>query len=235
MEPSKYSRCRVLVLPDFDNMLHLKYLPDESVQSWIYRNIYISGSFDFSTVIGPKGEWRAYPTFNDDSNYNKNLIDDVDFLSFLRRSGLANKSADLFENPVDYLSDIERIFDKRIKSPKATSGNRPVRYCRFCIEEAIKEHGFAYFKSCWLSETECSAHNRILYEIGAVGRKESQILIQNIFGGVDVPAEFISKAKKRRGDITSQNNDVQFHMMPCFQSDLYKWALLERRVFARGS
>jgi hypothetical protein len=215
-------------------MLQLKYLPDESVQSWIYRNIYVSGSFDFSTVIGPKGEWRAYPTFNDDCNFDKNLIEDVDFLAFLRRSGLANKSADFFENPVDYLADIERVFDKRINSLKATSGSRPVRYCRYCIEEVMKEYGFAYFKSCWLSETECSVHSRVLYEINALGRKENEVLIQEILGGIDIPAEFRGKAKKRKVDVTSHNNDIQFHMMPCFQSDLYRWALCERRDYSRG-
>ena len=84
-------------------MFELRYVEDESVQSWIFRNLVVDGEIDFSSILSSEGDWYNNVSFRKNCPERMTRTRDVELLRFLRNSGLALKYAGKYDNPVDYL------------------------------------------------------------------------------------------------------------------------------------
>ncbi|MFZ3422733.1 hypothetical protein [Vibrio harveyi] len=204
-------------------MLALKYLSDESVHSWILRNLIVSGSLSFSSVIGKNGQWIAEPQFTRQCHIELDEFDDVDLLIFLRKSGIAIKTAGEFDNPIDHLLCVDRIF-KHHTYGNSVKGRLFIRYCPLCIKVSIEDFGFAYFKSAWLYSVRCNHHNINLIQIKAVTYNEALDSLNSIMSArpleinrIESPTQYMTLKK-------SYNKEGYFHIMPCLLDDFYWWA-----------
>jgi hypothetical protein len=208
-------------------MLKLKYIWDESVQSWIYRNLMVSGCLDFSSVLGTDGCWHRSPHFSDDFSFEKEKLDGTELRDFLRRSGVANKNAKICDNPFDYLDEIKEVFLRTYNINKG-KGHIPIRYCEACIADGIKELGFGYFKSSWLFETKCLIHQRKMSSFSTSRKKETEQRMTDVLSGVEIVRK---KSYRIESSFLKDIHSVAeppFHIMPCFLFDFYRWASMAR-------
>lgn len=209
-------------------MIELKYFQDESVQSWIVRNLKVLGCSSYRSVIGPNGQWLLAPYFTNECSVDIRTLDDAELLSFLRRSGLAKKQAGIFENPVDYLSSVHRVF-QRNDDYWSDKGSVSIRFCYHCIEESIREYGFAYFKSAWLHNVKCDIHYVPLIQLKDSTYKVGVNSLVIVMSGRELPDIFTENINS---SILSKDNDVEeppFHIMPCLLYDFYRWASMKRK------
>jgi hypothetical protein len=203
------------------------YIQDESVQSWFFRQGLISGESKFGSVIGTDGKWYFTPCMLKEWIVNLDSIPDLDLLRFLRKSGIANKKAGMFDNPVDYLEQMS-ILDPIDKTDSLSKGQIPIRYCKECIEEAIKEIGYGYLKATWLSNIHCSVHDVNLTELTTKSRKDTVIEINLALAGLPT---FSSKKSVVIDNNKSLYTEIfhlpPYHIMPCLLIDFYMWASKE--------
>lgn len=203
------------------------YIQDESVQSWFFRHALISGESKFNSIIGTNGKWYFTPNLVKGWVVNIDSIPDLDLLLFLRKSGIANKKAGMFDNPVDYLREMS-IVNPSENSYSASKGQISIRFCKECIEESIKENGFGYLKATWLSSTQCATHSTHLIQLTSVTRKDAVKDIQLALAGCP------THSSKTSCDLDKDNNlyketthESPYHIMPCLLRDFYMWASKE--------
>lgn len=223
-----------------DSIMNLKYFKDESVHSWIFRNLIVEGEMDFSTILSSDGYWYNNATFRKECPERMKDIDDVELIRFLRRSGIAYKSAGLYDNPVDYLDKVENIFYPLLERiPKSSSyGPIPIRFCPDCISRAIKEHGCGYFKWEWLDGVNCSVHNTLLKQLSRAKRQEivstiSKVLAGHALESMKTCGLSLEYTKVRINSYSSEK--PPFHIMPCFMSNFHFWATRWREDHSLGA
>lgn len=207
-------------------MIVLNYFDDESVQSWILRNLKVSGSLNFFSVIGLNGYLLRTPHFTANVDVNLAKFNDLELLNWLRKSHLAVKKAGIFDNPIDYIDSVYNVLGKR-GLDRATKGSIPIRFCKDCIKAQVKKLGFAYFKSEWLDNVLCSIHGRTLDQIKESTYKESLNSLRLIMSGRVDEFEFI-ESPTPLPSLKSTSDVSNYHVMPCLIFDFYRWASMER-------
>ncbi|WP_194090531.1 hypothetical protein [Vibrio hibernica] len=220
--------------------MNLKHFEDESVHSWIFRNLIVEGEIDFSTILTSDGYWYNNATFLKKCPERMEGIDDVELIRFLRCSGMAHKSAGFYDNPVDYLDKVENIFYPSLKRvPKSSSyGPIPIRFCPDCISRSIKEYGCAYFKWEWLDGVNCSVHNTLLKQLSRSKRKNIVSTISKVLAAHELEPTMICSlsleyTKVRISSYSSAQ--LPFHIMPCFLSNFHFWATRWREDHSLGT
>ncbi|MGV2989718.1 hypothetical protein ACE1OE_18955 [Vibrio sp. E150_011] len=207
-------------------MIELKYTEDESAHSWVFRNLLVSGMMDFSSVIGVNGYMHAFPSFTKDCNVQREKLNDVELLAFLRRSGLARKRAGLYDNPFDYLDSVNCFFDNSLISTSG-KGSIPIRFCRSCIVESIGSQGYGYLKSEWLFESWCNRHQKTLIQLKAFSHKKAVNILSRALVGEAIP-ECDTDEYKQLPTRTNNEDETKVHIMPCLLDDFYRWASMWR-------
>lgn len=200
----------------------MNYIKDESVQSWIFRSIIVSGGSDFSSVIGSNGMWRDKPYFPTTCKVESAYFKDQELLEFVRNSGLVRKTAGRFDDPVDYLHKLKEIFSGYSVFNKS-KGEISIGYCSRCISDSIFEYGFGYLKSCWLYENKCQYHNEELKFIGASSRRLSVSSLKDVLSAKDINLK-MKLSDVQLLDFFDATSMPEFHVMPCLLYDFYRWA-----------
>ena len=203
-------------------MFELRYVEDESVQSWIFRCLQVAGCTDFSSVLSGSGSWFDTPSFGKYRFKCRPSVNDQLFLDFLWRSKVERKRVyESCSNPVKYIDSLTYLVG-------ANYGNKlcsttPIRFCSQCIQDSIALNGFAYFKASWLFDDMCSKHGMTLSRLNAKTPKESLPAIQSILQGrflsTDVQTSNSGISHSQR--IRPQQFDA--FIMPCLIDDLYQW------------
>ncbi|HDZ9500319.1 TPA: hypothetical protein RUZ94_003222 [Vibrio cholerae] len=204
--------------------IDLWFLNNESVQSWFFRLALLSGQQQFEKVVGTNGEWHSTPTLTDGCSLDWESIPDKELLSFLRKSGIANQEAGMFDNPTLYVNDM-LIATSTMYGRPSRKGAIPVRFCIECIKTSLKINGFGYFKADWLSATKCAVHNVNLEEITSGNRKSAVLSIKQVLSGRGTPESQTCTQLDENGhkysDLTDQPS---YHVMPCLLNKFYNWA-----------
>jgi hypothetical protein len=200
------------------------YVEDESVQSWIFRLVLLSGEYKYDSLIGINGKWYSAPSLVRGCAFNLHLIPDLELLCFLRKSGIANKKASMFDNPVDYIGQMSIVNPSNYYSSNA-KGQITIRFCKECIAESIRENGYGYFKAEWLSKIYCSNHDINLIELISKNRKSAVTELLQAFAGVPVIQSQTSLAlDKNSHQYRKAKTDCSYHIMPCLLNEFYMWA-----------
>lgn len=201
-------------------MVTLKYLEDESVHSWVLRNLKVSGCLNLHSVIGTNGLWQASPHLSKCAGIDVVDFDDSELLAWLKKSNVAVKRAGIFDNPLDYIDSVYRVFSSHDLN-KGTRGSIPIRFCNKCVQNSIQYRGFAYFKFEWLYGDHCTTHDVSLMQLKASRYQEAmQSLDLVISGHLDSLESFELAA----GVLSKPAEESDYHIMPCLIFDFYRWA-----------
>lgn len=200
------------------------YIEDESVQSWFFRLTLLSGQQQFEKVVGANGEWHSTPTLTDGCSLDLESIPDKELLSFLRKSGIANKAAGMFDNPTVYINEMLTVTSSMYGKPNR-KGAIPIRFCSECIKTSLEKNGFGYFKAEWLSTTKCAVHNVNLEEITSGNRKSAVLSIKQVLSRRGVLESQACVQLDENGHKYSDLADQpSYHVMPCLMTKFYNWA-----------
>lgn len=165
-------------------LTRLRYLPDETLHSFIFRVCLINGEEQFSDVTNNNIQWLK--TLQINARTMKYFADysDRDFLILMRNSWQAVKNRKMFGNPVEYMSQISILLRKQ---PLTRRGSHayPLRYCIDCIRESIKDLGFGYFKSYWHYDfaNYCHIHHKTLTHFNKVYKMQNHEILKTILRG----------------------------------------------------
>ncbi len=206
-------------------MVTLKYLEDESVHSWVLRNLRVSGCLNLHSVIGTNGQWHTIPHLSKCVGINLVDFDDFELLVWLRKSNIAVKRAGIFDNPLDYIRSVYRVFT-RLDLDKGTRGSIPIRFCSNCVQNSIQDHGFTYFKSEWLCGERCTIHNVPLMQLKVSRYKETLHSLGLVMSG---HLESLESFEQATGRLSEPARESDYHVMPCLIFDFYRWASFKRR------
>lgn len=149
-------------------------ISDETLQSFIFRELTSSGVTDYSDVIGNDGRWKMAPKISNKNQYLFKKYDEKLLWTFARNSGLAAKASGIFGNPFQHVKSLERIFNSDTTRDVNSSGSIQVAFCKNCLFEAISEYGVGYLKSEWLLKSYCSIHSKRL-EILSVNKRHQAV------------------------------------------------------------
>lgn len=205
-------------------MVALKYLEDESAHSWVLRNLRVSGCLNLHTVIGTNGHWHTIPHLSKCVGVNLDDFDDFELLVWLRKSKIAIKRAGAFDNPMDYISSVYRVFS-RYDLNKGTRGSIPIRFCNKCVQHAIQDLGFAYFKFEWLYREQCTIHDVPLMQLRTSRYKEMMHSLDLVISG---HLDSLEPFEKATALLSQPVEESDFHIMPCLIFDFYRWASMKR-------
>ncbi len=154
-------------------------------------------------------------------------FNDREILAFLRRSGIAEKSAGFFDNPIDYLNVVYNFFYD-IKRVNHSEGSIPIRFCPSCIVESIRDQGFGYLKSEWLFKSKCNSHQQTLITLRALGAKKVINALISVLSGKTISEYDIDITENESTNKINDKNKCGFHVMPCLLNDFYRWASMWR-------
>lgn len=162
----------------------LCYQPDETLHSFIFRVCLVNGEEQFSDVTNHNVQWLKNLQLNDRTMKYFAGYSDLDYLILMRNSWQAVKNTKIFDNPVEYMSEVHTLLRKQ---PLARRGTHiyPIRYCIDCIRESIEHIGFGYFKSSWHYEHSdyCFIHKKNLTHFKKNNRKQPHDIIKTILRG----------------------------------------------------
>lgn len=165
-------------------LTRLRYLPDETLHSFIFRVCLINGEEQFSDVTNNNVQWLK--TLQINARTMKYFADysDRDFLILTRNSWQAVKNTKMFGNPVEYMSQINILLRKQPIIRRGTH-TYPLRYCIDCIRESIKELGFGYFKSSWHYDfaNYCYIHHKTLTHFNKISKMHNHETLKAILRG----------------------------------------------------
>ncbi|HHF3121209.1 TPA: hypothetical protein ACPJ19_001268 [Vibrio diabolicus] len=216
-------------------MFELRYVEDESVQSWIFRNLVVDGEIDFSSILSSEGDWYNNVSFRKNCPERMTRTRDVELLRFLRNSGLALKFAGKYDNPVDYLDRIYSIFQPLdCNIPKISAdGSIAIRFCPECILQAVQEYGFGYFKWEWLQGLQCLKHGRLLCQLKKSKRETMVLTLLKVLSGCPLDVRELTNLSVKHTQRLNRVS-VDYHIMPCFMVDFYLWATMRRNDHSLG-
>ncbi|WP_406732266.1 hypothetical protein RJD39_12150 [Vibrio scophthalmi] len=201
-------------------MVALKYLEDESVQSWVLRNLRVSGCLSLHSVIGTNGQWHNIPHLSKCVGIKLVDFDDFELLVWLRKSSIAVKRAGIFDNPLDYINSVYRVFTRQ-DLDKRTRGSIPIRFCSQCLQNFIQALGFAYFKFDWLYGERCTIHDVPLTQLRASRYEEVMHSLGLVMSG---HLDSLEPFEQATGLLSEPVEESDFHIMPCLIFDFYRWA-----------
>ncbi|MEB7375015.1 TniQ family protein [Enterobacter hormaechei] len=141
--------------------VRLTYQPDETLHSFIFRVCLVNGIEQHADVTTRSKKWRIIPRINAETAKHFKYYNDHDFLLLIRNSWGACKSARMFTDPTEYMSDVENIYTPTQRREQYNTLPQ-IKYCIDCMREAIKKKGYGYFKSSWhyYYSTYCITHNK---------------------------------------------------------------------------
>ncbi|MDP5148144.1 hypothetical protein ORI98_17015 [Shewanella sp. ULN5] len=162
---------------------------DESLQSYIFRRVLLSGSTDFFSLISRDGMWLTHVELNaSQKNY---FIHDEEklLLSMIKSNYAAVVEVDFFHNPFYYLELFKYVF----KNHNNVSGMqqfsnfkrsyKKVSFCNLCMAESIFSYGFGYFKEEWSNGEMCTIHNVPIYYLSMASARKTIVSISEILLG----------------------------------------------------
>lgn len=206
----------------------MMFLPGESLQSFIFRQMAIAGSLDFSCVVDDTGSWVTRPRIPAKYQHIFHMFDEELLLEITRNSGLAPGPKSLFGNPTSAVVALSDIFAGENSGMTITNGIQ-IAFCEKCMESSLIENGFAYFKACWLFARDCDEHNNRLSILKPRRRGGAISAIKDILtGGSPVETTSIRKPFEKEKYIGLSFNKEQrpenpTHYMPCVIKPLLCW------------
>ncbi|MEX1841664.1 TniQ family protein [Enterobacter cloacae] len=141
----------------------ITYHSDETLHSFIFRVCLVNGVEQYADVTGHNSRWRKTIHLNKNIAKFFKYYNDHDFLLLIRNSWQACKSAKMFSDPTEYMSDLKNLYTKGPRKGGIDKISH-IKYCMDCIIESIKENGYGYFKSSWHYQhsEKCITHNKAL-------------------------------------------------------------------------
>ncbi len=197
----------------------MKFIEDESIQSWIYRTLFLNGASDYSSVIGINTMWRKTPYFTYECDIDLKYINDAELICFFRKSNIAKNKSDIFDNPIAYVNEAKSVLQGHAKS--ISKGTISIGYCSYCISDSISQFGFGYFKAIWLTEDNCDIHKTKLDFMPITSRINGLKLIREIISGKK-PSKKIKQHESISLVIPTQNITVDYYVMPCILMEFYR-------------
>lgn len=198
----------------------MMFLPGESLQSFIFRQMAIAGSLDFSCVVDDTGSWVTRPRIPEKYQHIFHMFDEELLLEITRNSGLAPGPKSLFGNPTSAVVALSDIFAGENSGMTITNGIQ-IAYCERCMESSLIENGFAYFQANWLFASHCDEHNNRLSILKNRRRGAAISAIKDILTG-DSPTGTSSLRKsfekERYTDLSfgkKKKSKSAVHYMPC--------------------
>ncbi|EIU7557774.1 hypothetical protein AB7W40_16725 [Providencia rettgeri] len=158
-------------------------MPDESLNSFIYRVLRRSGHRCFHSIL-MAGGWGDKPSVPLSAKHEFKFLDRYLKLDLYERTFRQEKNqVSIFSNPISHVNNLNKTFSPT-KYVKSCGNTIQIKFCRKCIDVQIKESGFSYFKYEWLYEDFCKVHQSILHAIDSrVSRKEIFEVVQYILSG----------------------------------------------------
>ncbi|MED5325323.1 MAG: hypothetical protein VYE37_03565 [Pseudomonadota bacterium] len=206
----------------------MMFLPGESLQSFIFRNMSIAGSLDFSCVVDDTGSWVARPRVPEKYQHIFHMFDEEILLEITRNSGLAPEPSSLFGNPTSAVVALTNIFAGENSETAITNGIQ-IAFCEKCMKSSLVENGFAYFRANWLFASYCDEHNTRLSILKNRRRGAAISAVKDILTG-DYPTGTSSLRKsfeKERYTALSFGKKKKYkssvHYMPCTVPPILSW------------
>jgi hypothetical protein len=162
----------------------LRYLPDETLHSFIFRVCLVNGNEKLADITDTKTLWRKNLQLNTKIMQYFTEYNDHDLLTLMRNSEQAKQDTKIFSNPVQHMSDIKRLLRKEPPKKWARPGGQ-LKYCIDCIKNSIREFGFGYFKSPWHAEVSgyCFIHKKSLSHYPAHSQLKPHEVLKTILRG----------------------------------------------------
>lgn len=165
-------------------LTRLRYLPDETLHSFIFRVCLVNGDENFADVTDLHVQWKEKLRLNVKIMKYFTQYSDNDFLTLMRNSWQARKKVAIFDNPIEYMSEIKYLL-RRQDSRRGHGHNHQLKYCIDCIRESINTNGFGYFKSSWHYRFAeyCFIHDIPLTHYKKHGSLQNHEILKTIISG----------------------------------------------------
>lgn len=150
-------------------MSYIIGMQDESLQSYVFRTILINGETDFSSVISNDGSWnvlvkipKKYVIYFQKKSENR-------LLELIKKNYEQHIRLNFHNNPFYHLEFYKFFFGHFPHSfhsetfSKINRRKRAINFCRKCLIEGLKIHGFVYFRSSWDTQNFCNIHKTPLH------------------------------------------------------------------------
>ncbi|KFI11380.1 hypothetical protein IX95_15000 [Vibrio sp. B183] len=171
--------------PEFIQLLRDQAPHDGSLHSTLLRSLW---AYDPSAkpigIIGNSGCWINSPFIHKEYEHIFYRYPDHVLLEIIDVELSVNGQGNLlFDNPVNYTSQIKRTFFSGRKARMRAISNLDIRYCQFCIEEGIKKVGYGYFRHFWSASEQCLIHNQPLERLPELGFSKSLKIVKKLLKG----------------------------------------------------
>jgi len=150
----------------------------ESLNSFIYRVLVRTGYRNFSTVLTSYG-WVIKPSVPFEARKEFEIFDSSELLKLFERSIVYNQKISIFHRHFEHLlvpdnntqSNQQKTTSFRevfypMKRKGSAGQSAEISFCNKCIQDQIKQHGFAFFKLEWEHEARCLSHSKRLLKLG---------------------------------------------------------------------
>jgi hypothetical protein len=210
----------------------------ESLYSIIYRTHLLHGISDFSNILTLSGRWKKSPTILEGTIDFYQPINEKMISECLIDLRLSSISEGLFYSPVEFIQDINNFVYKNNKSiPSSHKKNHTVKYCLDCVKKNINDNGFAIHKQAWIKNDICSDHEKPLFCVTPISKRQTLIILNNIFKGEHTIDKFtISDCSKKSKIVVNNYSEINkerisLYFAPCLEKFLQKISPWKNDIF----
>ncbi|NRF27455.1 hypothetical protein HRJ45_16985 [Vibrio coralliilyticus] len=220
----------------------LRPLRGELLNGFIFRVLIRIGYDDFTTLVTKGGGGmtpsvpyltaRSFSEFNTDDLielFEENIPyksgNDIFISNFLH---LLCSKVENSEQPSLLFRDVFFPAKKRRYAGKRFD----IRFCSDCINNQIKNHGFAYFKHEWRNLSTCQIHSKPLL---AVDKSLSSTAVVKALKGImrgKVPKDVYELPYSKQKITIDMSNSLK--IAPCLKDSLLKYFLTSRKYYPTG-
>lgn len=161
----------------------MRFLPGEHIYSYLYRGYMVHGIDGYSTIINYDGLFKRRLATIKPELINP-FLDTTNFRDLCVRSGFIDVSLKLADDYIEEYVGSEK-FPKGLKLHPINKKNaHTVNYCSECVQDFIKEFGFAYLLAVWLNdEYVCKKHDRPVVSLISDSRAQTIKQLKIVLSG----------------------------------------------------
>jgi hypothetical protein len=203
----------------------LQIQEDELIHSFIYRTHKINGISKLSNIVSASGQWQNSPGILPSTIDLYYPIDEQKILKMLQDIEFIKTPKRLFEFPFNYRIVFRDFFNgTRLNGENSKEQSQEITFCQYCIQEQLKNIGFAYFKSSWYGKSYCKLHASTLLTLKRASRHVAINTLENILRG-NIPENAVSVStfsRKENDGKEHHDNKKQKNYAYCFINELNK-------------
>ncbi|MDP4490375.1 hypothetical protein QDG88_20890 [Pseudoalteromonas piscicida] len=189
---------------------------DESLQSFLFRQqMLFAGKLDPKKVITRNGMWYLSPYAHQEVQHIFHRLDDSILLEAAEIGEPIRACQDgIFTSSDDYCMSLWSIFFNNGKQDSRMINKTKIRFCQACVNEAIFEYGYGYFKHQWVRNTWCYLHELPLRHLTRASYKHAIEDVKEVLAG-GIPINEVCTQTRPSGAVESLsvNNSKELELL----------------------